>query len=297
MPLLLVVRISAVLFTSLFSCSVVASDRLVVTHYQSQARYVFGLNVLNLALGKVYGDYEVRSLNEEAVNEARGERLIIDGLLDLQFMSTTAYREANMIPIKIPIYRGMLGLRLLLVKPEINHKIKEVQQLEDLREYVGGHGALWGDLPVYPANNLPVIPVNQYNSIFSMLKEGRFDYFHRGVQEIWGELERYKQDLVVADNLILYYPLPVYFFIGKHRPELADALKQGLTLALNDGSYQELFDAHFSEMLDKAQVKQRRLIELSNPELPKDTPWIDRSWWMDSSSVIRASTSRQTASK
>ncbi len=257
-----------------------ASEAVVVKHYQQQARYAFGLKVLSLALSKVYDHYEIISPETKAVNEARGERLVTEGVLDLEFMSTTIEREQIMIPIKVPIYRGILGLRLLLIRPERNLELSQVKQLNELRKYVGGHGAHWGDLPVYEANNLRVVPVPQYDSIFKMLKEGRFDYFHRGVQEIWSELDRYTDDFMVAENVMLYYPLPVYFFVSKHRPQLALKLEQGLNLAIEDGSYESLFKSHFAEILSKARLDERSLVALNNPVLPSGSSSIDRSWWL-----------------
>ena len=79
------------------------------------------------------------------------------------------------------------------------------------------------------------------DSIFKMLKLGRIDYFHRGLNEIWGELSTHKETLKIADNVMLFYPLPVYFFVTKSRPELAKKLEKGINLALEDGSFKTLF--------------------------------------------------------
>jgi len=273
------------LATLLLSSFAMAKDAIKVKHYQQQARYEFGLKVLDLALSKLGEKYEIVGPKTQDINEARGELLITSGHLDIEFMSTTPDRETNMIPIKIPIYRGLLGLRLLLVKPLINTEIKNVDSLSKLQNFVGGHGKHWGDLPVYAANNLKVVTVVQYNNIFKMLKLGRFDYFHRGANEIWSELERYSDDFVVADNIMLFYPHPVYFFVGKHRPSLAIQIEKGLKIALEDGSYQQLFQEYFKDTITRSQLNSRQLILLTNPVVPAGTPPIDTSWWMPPTSA------------
>ncbi|MFT6029844.1 MAG: hypothetical protein ACI8O8_001584 [Oleiphilaceae bacterium] len=257
-----------------------AENIISVKHYQQQERYEFGLMVLDLALSKLGEDYQVIGPEFQEVNEDRGELLVIEGMLDLEFMSTTLLRESKMIPVKIPVYQGLLGLRLLLIKPELNPIMKQIDSIEGLRQFVGGHGSHWGDLPVYAANNLKVVTATQYANLFEMLKLNRFDYFHRGVNEIWNELERYHDDFVVADNIMLYYPQPVYFFVGKHRPILAEKIERGLRLALADGSYKALFQDYYQYSLDQANIQERKIFILKNPSVPPDTPKIHIDLWM-----------------
>ena len=250
-----------------------------VTHYQLHPRYEFGIKLLELALSKHKTPFEIVSPYSRQVTEARGEQDIIKGKIDLQFMSTTPEREAAMIPIKIPIYQGMLGLRLLLVTPDMNEKIRKVDSLTALSKFAGGHGSQWGDLPVYAANNLNVVTSVSYDNLFTMLKNGRFHYFHRGLSEIWGELDQHK-DLMVADDVMLLYPHPVYFFVGKHNSALANHLKTGLERAIEDGSYQKLFLQYHQEFIRKGELAGRKLIILKNPVVPEDTPAINLGWWM-----------------
>jgi len=149
-----------------------------------------------------------------------------------------------------------------------------------LGQFVGGHGRLWGDLPLYAENDLDVVTSVHYDNLFKMLKEDRFDYFHRGINEIWGELGRYPNDFVVADDIMLYYPQPVYFFVSKHRPELAKKIEQGLMIALEDGSYKALFLTYYEYTITRANLDARKLIILKNPTVPAGSPPINTEWWM-----------------
>lgn len=257
-----------------------------IQHYQIHPRYQFGLEVLKLTLSKIDKSYELIEPEQKVVNEARGEWKVISGELDIQWMSTTVKREEKLIPIRIPIYRGVLGLRLLLVTHANKQTFAEVKTISQLAQFVGGHGAHWGDLPVYEANGLPVKSYGHYDTLFLLLKNKRFDYFHRGVNEIWKELESREDALTVADHIVLFYPHPVYFFVSKSRPLLAQDLEQGLNRALKDGSYEALFRKFHQADLDRAELNKRHLIRLKNPVNPAGTPPIDTSWWLPDSLQI-----------
>ena len=158
--------------------------------------------------------------------------------------------------------------------------MSKVNNLSELQTFIGGHGRHWADLPVYSANNLKVITAVKYEKLFKLLKNGRFDYFHRGVNEIWGEVAQHSDDLVIADNIMLYYPQPVYFFVSKHRPKLAKQLEKGITLALEDGSYKALFLSYYDDVLSQSNLASRTLITLKNPTVPPNSPPITTDWWM-----------------
>ena len=250
-----------------------------VSHYQSQQRYAFGAKLLELALTKTGLKFEIKAIDENAVNEGRGELMVIRGQLDVQWHSTTAKREASMIPIKIPVYRGMLGLRLLLAKNSRAAELSNIQTLAQLQKYTGGHGTHWGDLPVYATNNLPVRTHVDYELLFKWLIDERFDYFHRGMNEIWPEQKRYSEELSVVDNVMLFYPHPVYFFVTHHRPDLAKKLELGLQKAIDDGSYKALFFEEHQSILNQSNLSKRRLIKLSNPVAPDLDPEVTQ-WWL-----------------
>lgn len=259
--------------------SIAAPQSYVIKHYQDHPRYHFGLSVLELVLSKAEIDYQLIS-PQLGLNEGRGEQLVKMGALDLQFMSTTVEREQSMIPIRIPIYRGLLGARLLLVERDNKELFSDVQDAEGLKAFVGGHGVHWGDLPVYAANGLPVKTSASYDSLFRMLKGNRFDYFHRGVSEVWGEIALHGPHLTIADHVFLFYPHPVYFFVNKDKPVLADLIEKGFAIALKDGSYQYLFEEAFGAMVRQAKLEQRRLIVLDNPVNPNCMQVIDTHWWL-----------------
>lgn len=261
-----------------------SNESLTVRHYQVQQRYAFGMKLLTLALSKSGQHYQLLSPKKQEVNERRGESMVINGSLDVQWLSTSKKREAAMIAIEEPIYRGILGLRLLLSRKDKAHELSNIQSKQQLSQYTGGHGAHWGDLPVYAANGLPVKTHVEYNLIFKWLISNRIDYFHRGINEVWPEYERYSKDISVVNDVMLFYPLPVYFFVTKQRPRLANDIQAGLKIAIKDGSYKTLFLNEYESILRKSNLKERRLIILDNPD-SKPLTAKDMEWWLPDSKL------------
>lgn len=265
----------------LFPAQLIAEEVIRIRHYHLQPRHDFALKLLELVLSKNGVPYQILAVkSEEVLTEGRVEKMVVDGELDMLFISTSAARERSMIPIKVPIYRGLLGLRLLLIKPQNNEKFKQIKSLQDLKPYVAGHNAHWSDFAVFKANGLKVVSTTSYDALFEMLKHERFDYFSRGVNEVWSELAQHSDQLVIADNLMLFYPHPVYFFVSKHRPELAALVEKGLEIATQDGSYKALFLSYYADTIKRANLNRRTMIFLNNPAVPAGTAPIDTSWWL-----------------
>ncbi len=257
-----------------------AEELIHIRHYHLQPRHDFALKLLELVLSKSGVSYQIEAVkSDEVLTEGRVEKMVVDGELDMLFISTSAERERSMIPVKVPIYRGLLGLRLLLIKPEQNEKFKKIKSLKDLKPFVAGHNVHWSDFGVFKDNGLKVVSSTNYAALFEMLKHDRFDYFSRGVNEVWGELAQHSDELIIADNIMLFYQHPVYFFVSKHRPELAALVEKGLAQATEDGSYKALFQSYYAKTLQRADLKNRTMIYLNNPAVPAGTAPIDTSWW------------------
>ncbi|MDX1677738.1 hypothetical protein [Arsukibacterium sp.] len=201
--------------------------------------------------------------------------------LDVIWTFTTSTREQELMPIRIPIDRGLLGWRLFLIKDEAQALFStiDVQQLMLLRS---GQGHDWPDLPVLEKNGFNVVPSSSYSGLFAMLKRGRILYFPRSVTEIWSEQHLYQQEGIrIEKRWALYYPAPLYFFVSRNRPELAADIESGLRTAINDGSMKQLFLQHFSNAIAQASLHQRQIVELKNHDLPAATPLTDTSLWFD----------------
>jgi ABC-type amino acid transport substrate-binding protein len=243
----------------------------------------YAKGLLKLALSKVPEKYEP----QETVPNTSEERMVsmlMDNQLDIVWYATTNDLEERLQPIRICIYRGLLGYRVLMIKKGTQHKFDGIKTLEDLKKVSLGQGRFWADTNVLTANNLNVVKVLKYEGLFYMLDGGRFDAFPRGAHEPWSEMQRYpKLALDVEQNLLISYTNPFYFFVNKSNTQLAADIERGLRIAIEDGSFNEYFlnDPTVKDVMAKANLKNRVLIRLDNPGLPKKTPVDDKSLWFD----------------
>lgn len=244
---------------------------------------VYAKGLLKLALSKVPETYE---WDESIPNttETRVVQMLDDDQMDIVWYASTEDLETRLQPIRIPMYRGLLGYRVLMIKSGTQHEFDHIKTLEDLQEISLGQGRFWADTEVLTSNGLNVVKVLKYEGLFFMLDGDRFDAFPRGVHEPWGEIEsRPELDLEVEENLLLVYTNPFYFFVSRSNPELAKNLEKGLRIAIEDGSFNEYFfnDPTVQDVVNKANLESRTIIRLDNPTLPKATPLDDTNLWFD----------------
>lgn len=240
------------------------------------------VSLLSLALRHVDRAYTPEPLGLEMAQQrtmleiARG-----DNPLDLMWTMTDPEREAGpLLPVRIPVDRGLLGWRLLLVRRDELPMWREVRDLARLRTLMAGQGHDWPDTRILRANGLPVGTSSSYESLFRMLARGRIDYFPRAIGEIDSELAAHDDaGLAIAPGLMLYYPTASYFFVSPRRPELAEHLRLGLEAAVADGSMARLFEQHYGALLARHRTRERRVIRLANPLLPPLTPLQRRELW------------------
>lgn len=88
---------------------------------------------------------------------------------------------------------------------------------------------------------------------------------------------------MVEQNLMLVYPMPVYFFVSKDNQELADSIKNGLWTLIRYGEFDDLFASNpmVIDAIEKAQPQHRHVIRIPNKNLPATTPLDDTRLWFD----------------
>jgi len=258
-------------------------------YFQVDHRYNYRTALLELALSYTSNDKTEESISllpEANIPMARATYLMaknkIRGVVSL---ATTHEREAELLAIKIPIMAGILGMRVLLIHQSQQQQFSSINDKEQLKHYVAGFGEHWGDLSILKENGISVLPVAKYSSLFEMLNAQRFDFFPRGVNEIFSEFEIYKEqfpDLSIEKSLAIYYPYPVYFFVAKQDAVLAQKIESGLEKALADGQFKQLFLLHHEDILQKLNFDNRAIFNLSNDSLPKDARIDNMDWWFQS---------------
>jgi hypothetical protein len=212
--------------------------------------------------GPVEFDY-----HPDAVKRERARLLVKQGVLDILWSSSNREREEQLIAVKFNLMRGVNEYRLLLIRAADQPKFDQVKTAEDLQKFKIGSGTHWSDTEVYRFNRLPLVTTYSYPPMFRMLNLKRFDYMTRSLHEIDADMDTYaKLGLAIEKNLVIHYPQPIYFFVNDS--QLAARIKQGLELAQQDGSLDDLFFSipHFKKAWDQLQHLDRHRIELTVPE-------------------------------
>ena len=230
-----------------------------------------------------FGDYQMKPA-KVLMRESRYRRkLAANQGVTVIWSATTKQLEKELRPIRIPLFRGLLGYRLFLIHEDKVTQFSKVHSIRDLQKYEVGQGLDWEDVKVFEHNEISVKKGISYESLFSMLAAKRFDYFSRGLNEIFTEYEvrksKYPQ-LAIDKHVLLYYPWPVYFFVNQENTTLAERLEYGLETLIERGEYLKLFNKFYQPMIQQADIQSRRLIRLENPMLPERTPLERTELWV-----------------
>jgi len=249
-------------------------------------RSVYALAQLQLALDKAGSRLRLEPSHYSMEQERALVSLEHNDRLDVAWSMTSIEREQRLLPVRIPLDKGLFGWRIALLPKDRAQLLKTVRTLDDLRQFSAGQGHDWPDSEILRGHALPIKVSASYGSLFRMLQARRFDYFPRSVIEVWDELEHPRgQQLVVDSHVLLHYPTALYFFFSRKQPELAETVRIGMEKAIADGSFERLFQQHFAASLQRAQLEQRQLIRLNNPLLPNATPLQRRELWFTAPSA------------
>ena len=231
-----------------------------------------------------YGPYKVGT-SPKQMNPARAERSLMNSKeITLLVRATSREREEVLLPIRIPVDKGLIGYRLFLIQRATQDRLDSVRTVNDLKSFSIGQGIQWIDTDIMRAAGLNIQSGGSYESLFLMLAAGRFDIFSRGINEIGVEFNTHAAaipDLMIEKNLLLYYPLPRYFFFAR-TPEgelLAKRVEEGLRMMMKNGEFERRYQLFKREMLAGLSIAGRRLLTIDNPLLSVETPLADRELW------------------
>ncbi|HET7774244.1 MAG TPA: hypothetical protein VFK82_10505 [Burkholderiaceae bacterium] len=236
-------------------------------------RTTYAQRVLQLAMEKSGEPF--RTLVLPGMTVPRTVIEMQDGHVEVCVLASMAPDFPGMQPIRIPLRRGLLGVRLLLATRARAAEIARVPDLATLKQkYRYGSGADWVDRSEFERLGFRVVTGVSYTGLFDMLRSGRFDLFSRGVTEVYGELDNPQlgQGLAVVPGIALSYPLDSYFYVSDRAPGVRAALERGLNRARQDGSLNALMLASYGDSLRRAALHQRRWLPVTDYAVPPGTP-------------------------
>ncbi|WP_052691934.1 transglycosylase SLT domain-containing protein [Teredinibacter purpureus] len=245
-----------------------------------QQRNDYFVQMLTLALERSGRAYSIKPVAVATMNEKRSKIFIKSGRYNTHWMLTNNESENELLPVRIPLYKGLIGWRLLAIHKSQQDRFAKINKVEELKALTATQGLGWPDVSILQAHGFTLRLGVEWNSLLELMSTQRVDYMPLAVNDIWSTTERlHKKNLVVENHLVLHYPSAYYFFLDKTLTEHAAALSAGLNNAIADGSFDRLFQKKFGDVITHSKLNQRRVLKLNNPLIPIRTPLRVPSLW------------------
>lgn len=254
------------------------------------ARAEYPIALLKLALEKTGVNYELRPSDRILLTGKAMRQLKENREVNVVWSMTDSQREKDLLPIRVPIAKGLIGLRLFVINEEKAAKFSQVGSINDLLKLTPLQGEEWPDTKILQANGFNVFTVPSYTEAYALLLQGKGDFFPRSLIEIMPEMENEGRASIlrIEPTMALYYPTAMYYFVSTSNSTLANLIETGLSRAIDDGSFDALFTATFKPVLDALKIEERAVYSLENPLLPANTPLNDERLWYRAGQTITA---------
>lgn len=264
-------------YTSAFACEYTVK----VPKLESSKDFLI-YSLLELSVAKL-NEKICFKINDDVITDGREIIHVDHKILDLIWSSAASEAEKVLVPIRIPIFKGLLGYRIFVIRNNEQERFDGITSLEQLKNFYAGQGAFWGDTKVLEAVDLNVIKVTQARNLWQMLNKKRFDYLPIAVNEPWKDLEiRPELELTVEKNILLMYPSALYFYTHTENNKLRDLISTGMKAALADGSYDRILgQSRMIELTKKyANLPNRKVILIENKHFHDNTPKENIQYWL-----------------
>ncbi|MGA8808547.1 MAG: hypothetical protein WB973_11770 [Thermoanaerobaculia bacterium] len=251
-------------------------------------RYLYHWEILRTALERTtpkWGAYRMVPSGFMTERRQAFELKNATGKLTVMYLSTTPDFEQHLIPIRIPVDKNLGGYCVFLIRRDEQKRFADIRSIDDLRRFTYGLGLGWIDVDILKANGFRVVTGSSYDGLFEMLVNKRFDVFLRAATEVLDEYGKRKNalPLVIEDSIVLYYPMPMYFWFPKtdEGRRLAARAEEGMRMMIADGTYDRIFDNYQRQKIERLRLKGRRIFRIANPFLGAETPFGDKRLWFD----------------
>lgn len=207
------------------------------------------------------------------------------GQLDVYWAGTDSLREKELRPIRIPLIKGALGIRVAIIRKDRLNDFQQIHTLADLQHFSACQGTHWPDSDILENAGIRVLRNPVYEPMFAMVNAGRCDYFPRGIHEGFVEMKAREQqypELMLYEGLLIQYRFPMYFFVAQSNKALAIRIEKGLRAAQANGQFDRYMQQHptTAHLYPLASWIHRPSVHLPNPDLPDETPLQDKNLWM-----------------
>lgn len=261
-------------------------QRVTIPHMEREAPHrVYADRLLDLALAlsrDKYGPYRIVQQREETVIRRQLLELSKGGSLSVAVAMPTQEWLDGALPVRVPIMRGLASFRFFLGRDSEQPLYASVKTINDLRALTIGQGPGWSTAKILEDNRFKVVYGGAHPTLIPMLHSDRFKLLMRSVYEVGPELQAQRADypgLAVVDDFAVFTYMPMYFFVAKDQPRLAERLEYGLKRAYANGQLDRLFQHFFSDSLTLLKNKRVRFLHLPNTNIDptffeRDRPYL-----------------------
>lgn len=268
---LLMLITAFVVFTMANKCLAVDTIKLLQPPPEIDTRVAYKNELIKLVLEQTkdeFGEYAIEFVSSHLVRSRAMQELIKGALINVFISPADINLEQNATAIRIPIRKGILGYRLLLIYKQGEARFKAINNADELKLLVAGLQSEWSTTKIMAKEGYKILRVHNYESLFKMLNARRFDYIPRGVHEIYDELEarsKNMDNLMIEPHILLLMPLPTYTYVSPNEKRLATRIETGLKKIIANGELDKLFDRYYADDIARANLNERTVIEIRTP--------------------------------
>ncbi len=237
------------------------------------------VKVLKLSLDKTkdqYGEYTLRfhpKMNRDQALAKLRENSTPNAIRMLMPKKHVLSME-NIRHIPFPLQRGILGYRICSYSDTLHRRVANISRLAELKSFSFLQGVGWpdGDILSHHGFDVNIVDLstlegNPIRGMYEMAANGQVDFFCRGAHELKAEsgLRRQVPSLKTEQTMALYYPAPLFFYVGKSNTTLANRVLDGLQMAYKDGAFLSLWKEHYDERLVFSNLEKRKIYRLDSP--------------------------------
>jgi hypothetical protein len=214
------------------------------------------------------------------------------GIITVKTFGASQELEKQLIPIRIPIFKGLIGYRVFLINQGDRNKFDQIDSLEDLRKLTGIQGKGWTDIKILEDAGLKQLAMPG-NALFRMVDQGgRSDYFARAIYEAIGEIQTLKANypnITLEKRILLAYPFAMYFYFSPQYPKLAKKFAKGFAKIVANGTFDTFFYGHpyIRNAIEKVHLDKRRRFSIPNRYLSPETRNLPAEYWFDPNKVTK----------
>lgn len=234
------------------------------------------------------GNEKIQLLPTKYLDQGGAEKALVESdSIDLAMFAPSQWREENLLPVYIPVSRGLLGLRLCIISSTNKNafsSIKNIQDFQDKKVQIVS-GTSWPDTQILESAGLLTLTASKYQDLFSLVTKDGLKCFSRSLNEINRELKKVNDfSLTIDPHLLIHYDLPTLFFVSKKKPLLAKRIKKGLDILIRSKEFFRIFWRNHRGIFKKYNIRDRTVIRVKTPHLSEELKLMmkDEHLWLPS---------------